>query len=176
MRGSVLVGILLAASAIFALFAFWFLFNLTPADQRFNQQRNAVPAGVTLTEMLPDPMGDFARLTPQVAPDASEVAATYGDTNVRVNITIKPLKGQNQQQEIASNLAVPHCKKATDNPSTTSHLDGKVPFVYTECASDALIGGGDATYNFTWLDNDYLFSADSTDPEVLLRFVNAYPH
>src|SRR5260370_36689877 len=109
MRGSVLVGILLAASAVFAVFAFWFLFSLTPADQRFNQLRNAVPAGVTLTEMLPDPMGDFARLTPQVAPAASEVAATYSDTNVRVNITIKPLKGESQQEEIASNLVVSHC-------------------------------------------------------------------
>src|SRR5258708_32532986 len=98
MRGSVLVGILLAASAVFAVFAFWFLFSLTPADQRFNQQRNAVPDGGTLTEMLPDPMGDLARLTPQVAPDAAEVVATSGDNGVRVSSSIKPHKSQTQHE------------------------------------------------------------------------------
>jgi len=176
MSGKTLVIFLLAVSGVFAAVAFWFLFSLTPADQRFNQQRNAVPPGTTLTEMLPDMLDDFSRLTPPVAPQAAEVAATYGNENFRVNITIKPLNSQDPQQEIKDNLTEPSCKVPGDDPSTTTHLDGKVAFIYTECASDALIGGGDSTYIFTWLDDNYLFSADAGDPEGLLRFVNAYPH
>ena len=176
MSGKTLVGVLLAASVVFALFAFWFLFNLTPADQRFNQQRSAVPAGTTLTEMLPKMLDDFSRLTPEVAASAPEVAATYGDDNYKINMTIRPLQVQDKQQEIAANLSAPGCKKTTDNPTVTSHLDGKVPFVYLTCESDAMIGGSDSTYSFKWIDADYLFSADSGDPESLLRFVNAYPH
>jgi hypothetical protein len=61
----------------------------------------------------------------------------------------------------ALNAPIDGCDKIT------VHADAVIPYVYAGCAD---------AYTFVWINGNYRFKAQSTDPVFLVFFVNAYPY
>ena len=166
MRGKIVVVIFLIASAAFAVFAAWYLFNRSPIDQRFNLARQRVPSTITDTALLPRTLDEF-RSAGSVASDAAgSNKANYIDNDYLIEFAVTTVKDQDAAQVIDSTLAKPNCQDGSG--TVVSHHDsGKIPYSYSTCSGK---------YNFQWLNGDWLFSASASDPEALLRFVNLYQY
>jgi hypothetical protein len=168
MRGKIVVVVFVIASAAFALFAAWYLFNRSPVDQRFNLARQRVPSTITDTALLPRTLDEFQSAGNVVSDFAGTNKANYIDNDYLVEFAVTTVKGLDTVQVINSTLAKPNCQDGSGN--VISHHDsGKIPYSYSTCS-------GKYGYNFQWLNGDWLFSASASDPEALLRFANLYTY
>ncbi len=80
MRGKTVVFVLLGGAIIFAGFAYWFFFSQSSPDDRFNLNRQPIPASAGDSVLFgPLPEDYKAAISQHIAPDAAP--ANYGKSN-----------------------------------------------------------------------------------------------
>jgi hypothetical protein len=135
---------------------------LSPVDQRFNFRRRAIPENTEIAALLLDKVEDFKRqsLTPMetTANGRSGAGAVYIDSNGKIVVLT-----------IWRNQDWPSQKDLPEKGSFTSHFDAQVPFAY---------GRVDGQSTFIWGKDGWMLSASAqeSDAETLLQFVNLYPY
>jgi hypothetical protein len=172
MRGKLVVVLFIVGAIGFSAYAFWFFFNLSPVDQRFNQNRLDIPDQNHAGDLLVPKVDDFIQTGGVVLSETGPSSSVYTNNNAHVQFSATFIKDQAASQAAKTALVKPTCKSG--DPDVTTHLDAKQPYSYTICGSSDLIGGSDPTYIFEWINGNWLFTANGTDPEVLLRFANLY--
>src|SRR5947208_428393 len=125
MRGKITVAVILIGSALFYWYAFWFFNSLSPADVRFNMNREAVPASVTASDLLPLVNFDHTRQSAPVDTGHGwEATYTVADgTPLRFNVTKFP------DADSAKKSLEDYNKECTP----TAHTDARVPYIFLEC-------------------------------------------
>ncbi len=172
-RGKWLVAIILGGSLLFLAFALWYFLTQSPPDQRFNMARDPVPAQVSLTDLVPPELDDFKIDGTPVAAGENGSAGLYVNTNDSSHPVMFSVK---QPGSAVSGANVGNALKAATcgdgSGKSALHADAQIPFGYATCPQD----GTDSGSNFVWINGQWLFSATSSDPEVLTLFVNLYPY
>lgn len=131
-----------------------------------------MPAQLTVADLLPSDLDDFKREGSIATVGADASSATYVNTNdntERAILAVKPVQ-QLSGAVLADSLKSAACGDGSG--SSTLHVDAHPPFAYATCPPS----NGDAGSNFVWVNGQWLFSATSSDPEVLVQFVNLYPY
>ena len=160
MRGKIVVVLFVVVAVAFAAYGAWFIFSPSPVDQRFNLDRQIMPASIAQDSLLPTALDDFKRAGDVTSPVAGTSAVQYVNNSYTINFAVAPSKGN----EAALNK--PTCQDASGEVIT--HTDsGHIPYSYSICPAQKL-------NSFQWINGDWLFTASGADPEAVLRFVNLY--
>jgi hypothetical protein len=170
-RGKWLVAVILAGSLLFLAFALWYFLTQSPPDQRFNMARDSVPASAQITDLLPSELDDFSRNGSLVAAGSNGSSATYVNTNDNTHRAALTVKAITPPTTTGLSDALKAATCGDGSGTSTVHADAHPPFAYATCAQNADVGS-----NFVWINGPWLFSATSSDPEVLVEFVNLYPY
>jgi len=180
MRGKIIVIVLLVGAAIFTAFAFWFFNNQSSPDNRFNLNRQPIPANAR-DSVLFGPIGEDyqAQISQHITPDTGDQAmgsATYDNGTDKVELFARALTASETKdfQNGSSQFQTSEC-----NPSTSSvvfHSGPPTPFRYTKCHSNNSNNSNSTIYEFEWLNGNWYLRASESDVEALLHFVNLYPY
>src|SRR5258707_3003978 len=176
MRGKTVVFVLLGGAIIFAGFAYWFFYSQSSPDDRFNLNRQPIPANAGDSVLFaPLPEDYKATISQHIAPDAASAtgSATYSNGTTTVNLSVRALRDfeiQDFKDGKSEDLS-----KACD-PSTSSvvlHPGQPIPFRYSKCPANSTNG---LIYEFAWVNGSWYLQASEPDVEALLHFVNLYPY
>jgi hypothetical protein len=178
MRGKIAVVLVLLSGIAVFVYGLYFTADISPADMRFDQRRDPLPADATAAQMFPVRLGDFlieAEPQPVTAADANGGSVGYSARYVEIERNLVQIEAQ----QIDSAAAIPVLEarmEAFRRDQTvgrlTAHFDARVPFFYVSYAVN-----GVPTYAFYWVNGAWLFHATSTntDEEAVLRFANVFP-
>jgi hypothetical protein len=158
MRGKLIVIALVVVTVLMFAIGWWFLNVLSPVDQRFNFRRRAIPDNAEFSLLLPEKVEDFKRqsFTPMetTASGDSGAGAVYLDSGGKIIVLTAWHK---------MNIAL------VVGESFATHFDAQIPYAY---------GRVDGQATFIWINNGWMLSASAqeSDAETLLQFVNLYPY
>jgi hypothetical protein len=151
MRGRLTIFVLLAGSAVFTVFAYWYFYTSSPVDRRFNQLRRAVPEN---TVLVAPKVGDF-----HLEGEPGGTTGKYSDmTGSAVTFTAINI-GDHAKAVDELNAPINDCDKLNLHP------DAKISYVYAGCPNN---------HTFAWVNGTHRFEAQSPDLALLIYFVNAY--
>lgn len=177
MRGKTVVFVLLGGAIIFTAFAYWYFFSQSSPDDRFNLNRQPIPANAGDSVLFAAMPEDYqATISQYIAPDAPNQAmgsATYSNGTNTVNLSVRALRDFELQDFLSGK--VEDLSKQCD-PSTSSvtfHPGQPTPFRYSKCP---LNNPGGLVYQFAWVNGSWYLQASGPDVEALLHFVNLYPY
>lgn len=161
MRGKITVAVILIGSALFYWYAFWFFNSLSPADVRFNINRQVVPDNVSEQALFPQVVLNHTRQSEPVEKgQAREATYTVADGTPLRFAVVKFADAEAATQSLADEV-----KDCTSVP----HTEAKFPYTLIECKTAGL-------RSFRWVNGIYRFEAETSIEELLLRFVNNYPY
>jgi hypothetical protein len=169
MRGKWLVVGLLLATVVFAIYGLWYFGTSSAPDDRFNLNRQPIPADANQALFFPNPPSGFTRasLQPMAADNTGRASgsAVYNSNDHPVELLVRSIQGLDPQRVLNSSDQLDACTHTASN--ITVHPDAKTPYRYSTCPGNQ--------FEFTWINGNWLLRASSEDVEALLRFVNAYP-
>jgi hypothetical protein len=175
MRGKIVLAIIFTFAILYGAYSVWYVSSLSPVDQRFNLNKQAVTTSIPEPALLPSNIGDFKRtaLTP-VAPDAQNQrlgSAEYeiptgGTLRLTVSTVADPAKAAHDWP--ASVDVLPGCAAQWRN--VVAHPEAKTPYAYGTCTAE-----NNRYDEFVWLNNNWLIRVSAPNSGDLLQFANNYP-
>src|SRR5579859_910862 len=151
MRGKTVVFALLGGAIIFTGFAYWFFYSQSTPDDRFNLNRQPIPANAGDSVLFAPLLEDYkATISQHIASDAAPAtgSATYSNGTTTVNLSVRALR--DVEVKDFRNGKSEDLSKACD-PSTSSvvlHPGQPIPFQYSKCPSNNAAG---LIYEFAWI-------------------------